>query len=49
MPFFRLFEEKKYSKAIFIPAVLLLRAMALFFGIVFGLVNEFANSTESDC
>jgi glycosyltransferase involved in cell wall biosynthesis len=49
MPFFRLFEEKKYSKAIFIPAVLLLRAMALFFGIVFGLVNEFANSAESDC
>jgi len=48
IPFFRLFKEKKYSKAIFIPVVLLLRAMALFFGMVFGLVNELAIFDKQD-
>ena len=48
IPFCRLFKEQEYSKATFIPVVLLLRAMALFFGMVFGLVNELATSDSQD-
>jgi glycosyltransferase involved in cell wall biosynthesis len=40
IPFIRLFNEKNYSKAIFIPAMLFLRAAALFFGLILGGLNE---------
>jgi hypothetical protein len=40
IPFIKLFNEKNYPKAIFIPAMLFLRAAALFFGLIFGGLNE---------
>lgn len=43
IPFFKLFEKKKYSKSIFIPPMLFLRAVSLFLGVMFGMANEFAN------
>lgn len=40
LPFFKLFKKKNYSKKIFIPFMLLLRATALFFGLIIGIINE---------
>jgi glycosyltransferase involved in cell wall biosynthesis len=44
IPFIKLFKEKNYSKALFIPPMLLLRAGALFFGLIFGGLNELMHS-----
>lgn len=40
VPFFRLFQEKKYTKSIFIPLILFLRASSFLFGMLFGTLNE---------
>lgn len=46
MPFFRLFREKKYSKATFIPAILFLRAVFLFLGMAFSVVGTLRNTNS---
>lgn len=43
IPFFKLIKERKYSKAIFIPLILFLRATSLLFGMLFGGFNEIKN------
>jgi len=40
IPFIRLFKEKNYTKSFLIPVVLFLRAAAIFWGLICGLVNE---------
>lgn len=47
IPFFKLFKEKKHSKAILIPAMLLLRGLFLFLGIVSGAVDTLRNTNPS--
>lgn len=44
LPFFRLFNERDYSKALFIPPMLFLRAAVLFLGLMFGGLNELLHS-----
>ncbi len=43
IPFFKLFQERKYSKSIFIPFILFVRASSLLFGMLLGTVNELKN------
>ena len=40
IPFFKLFNKKGYYKKSFIPLVLFFRASAIFFGLLFGTLNE---------
>ncbi len=47
IPFIRLFKEKNYTKSFLIPAVLFLRAAAIFLGLLCGLVNELTGSQET--
>jgi len=44
LPFFRLFNERDYSKALFISPMLFLRAAALLLGLMFGGLNELLHS-----
>jgi len=43
IPFLKLFKKKNYSGAFFVPAVLFLRAMSLFVGLLFGMINGLIN------
>lgn len=47
IPFFELFHKKKYSGSIYTPFILFFRAVFLFGGIMFGIVNEVRNSGKN--
>jgi cellulose synthase/poly-beta-1,6-N-acetylglucosamine synthase-like glycosyltransferase len=39
-PFYRLFQKHRYSKGVLTPFMLFLRALSIFLGVVFGILNE---------
>lgn len=47
IPFIRLFRQKNYTKSFLIPAVLFLRAAAIFLGLLFGIAHELAESKKT--
>jgi len=48
IPFFKLLRNKKYSRAIFVPGMLFLRAVALFLGMILGLINGLISFQKND-